>query len=330
MSPRKHFFHDTLYGRICLDDEIQVLASKPIVQRLRHVRLSNIDSVDLPGIANLSRFEHVLGVAYLASKVAFRTRLPRIEDLVLQSGALLHDWAITSYGHLVEEALQYVGTRFDHADRLREIASGEASEEILDVNRQILVGRENGLPHWIRSITGSESEAANFLVALAQVISGKGQFGKVISGDIDLDNIDNVFRMAYHMGLSIDREIPLQLAKAMVAIGPNGNPIFTRSAERDIEVWKNTRSEVYEHLMLALHDFAGKVMLIFATIRAYEEGEIEKVDWSLTDFDFINRLLSSQIADTKEAAERWIAGEFWDLAPLQWVAGDRPEYVDLL
>ena len=31
-------------------DDIAALASKPIVQRLRHVRLSNIDSIDLPGI----------------------------------------------------------------------------------------------------------------------------------------------------------------------------------------------------------------------------------------------------------------------------------------
>jgi uncharacterized protein len=327
----KHFFQDSLYGRIRLDGEICALAGKPIVQRLRHIRLSNIDSIDMPGIANISRFEHVLGVAYLASQVSIRSRLPHFDDLVLNASALLHDWAITSFGHLVEEALQYVGTGFNHADRLREIASGEAREEILGVGRQILVGRENGLPHWARSVTESQSESQELIAAITQHIIGQGRFGGAIAGDIDLDNIDNVFRMAYHMGLPIDREVPIRLAKAMIDFhGPSGIPIFRRAAERDIELWRSTRHGVYEHLMLARQDFAGKAMLLYATIRAFEEGEIKKLDWSLTDYDFIHRLLSSAVSETKDAAERWIAGEPWDFTPLQWMSGERPNYSRML
>jgi HD superfamily phosphohydrolase len=331
MSARRVSYLDTLYGRVRLEEEVSALALKPIVQRLRHVRLSNIDSIDLPGIANISRFEHVLGVTYLASQVTFRSRLSRSDDLVLQAAALLHDWAITSFGHLVEEALQYVGTRFNHAERLREIASGEAQEEILDVGRQVLVGRENGLPQWIDSVTRSETESRDLLAEIAEVMVGGGRFGGVIAGDIDLDNIDNVFRMAYHMGLDVDRSVPLRLATAMVDFDARtGNPVFQRAAEREIGIWRQTRSNVYEHLMLASGDFAGKVMLLFATIRAFEEGEIQKVDWNLTDYDFVSRLLSSKVSETKDAAERWIAGELWDFAPLRWMDGERPDYPTML
>ena len=75
MTSWRQPFLDPLYGRIRLDDDLIALVRTPVVQRLRHVRLSNIDSVDMPAIANLSRFEHVLGVAYLAGEVGFRGSL---------------------------------------------------------------------------------------------------------------------------------------------------------------------------------------------------------------------------------------------------------------
>jgi len=330
MSGRETVFQDSLYGRVQLEEVISSLAAAPLVQRLRQVRLSNIDSIDMPGIANISRYEHVLGVAYLATQVAFRSRLSRFDDLVLRASALLHDWAITSFGHLLEEAFQYVGAAFDHEERLSQIASGNTPEEIFGISRQILVGRETGLPQWIRAHTNSEIERHELLVEITKHIKGKGRFGRVISGDIDLDNIDNVFRMAYHLGLPIDRDVPLLLARAMIDYDPQtGCPVFKRAAERNIQVWSTTRANVYDHLMLAQRDFAGKVMLMYAAIRAIEVGEIKKVDWSLTDFQFITKLLSSLAREVKDTVERWIAGELWTFTPLHWMRGERPHYTDV-
>ena len=326
----KEPFRDSLYGPVLLDEETTTLAAKPLVQRLRHVRLSNIDSIDMPSIANISRYEHVLGVAHLASRVGFRPRLSHFDDLVLKSSALLHDWAITAFGHLVEEALQYAGAAFDHQERLSEIASGDAHEEILGVQRQILVGRETGLLQWARTVTRSESETHLLLSAITQHIRGNGRLGKVICGDIDLDNIDNVFRMAYHLGLPIDREVPLRLAKAIVDYGQEGIPIFRHNAEEDIKTWRAMRSSVYDYLMLAKRDFSGKAMMLYAIVRAFQKGEIRIVDWSLTDFDLIHKLLSSGVKETKDTAERWIAGEPWDITALNWMDGERPGYEDML
>ena len=327
----KQSYQDSLYGRVAFDEEISSLSNKALVQRLRHVRLSNIDSIDMPSIANISRYEHVLGVAHLASSVPFRSRLSSFDDLVLKSSALLHDWAITAFGHLVEEGLQYAGAAFDHQERLNEIASGAVREEILGVQRQILVGRETGLVPWARSVTMSATEADRLLSAIMQHIRGRGKLGRVICGDIDLDNIDNVFRVAYHLGLPIDKETPLRLACALVDYDPkSGTPIFARQSEVDIEVWRSTRSVVYEYLMLARRDFAGKAMILNATVRAFQEGEIREIDWSLTDFDFLHRLLSSSIKETRDTAERWIAGELWELTPLNWMEGERPDFKELL
>ena len=164
-----------------------------------------------------------------------------------------------------------------------------------------------------------------------EYIGGRGRFGSAISGDIDLDNIDNVFRMAYHMGFPESRDVPLRLARAMVDFDKGTRqPVFKDGAAIDIELWRSTRRQVYEHLMPARSDFAGKAMLLFATIKAFEVGEIGALDWSLTDFAFMVRLLSSKSAYTRNAAERWIAGELWDLTPLQWMDGKRPDYSRML
>lgn len=322
---------DPLYGRIDFDDALTALVRTPAVQRLRHVRLSNIDSVDIPAIANLSRFEHVLGVAHLAGEVGFRSSLSTHDSLVLRASALLHDWAITSFGHLVEEALQYVGTRFDHAEKLGQLLSSPDSGEIGGADLQILVGRETKLREWARKF--GRDGGVELLHDVMEHIRGKGRMGHVIAGDIDLDNIDNVFRMAFHMGLDVDRGVPRRLAKAMVALNPErGEPVFRRSTgtETDIQRWRSTRRSVYEHLMLSERDFTGKLMMLFATVRAYEADEITSSDWALVDHEFVVRLLGSKEPEVVDTVQRWIAGELWERTPLQWMSGDRPDYPSLL
>jgi uncharacterized protein len=296
------------------------------------VRLSNIDSVDLPSISNLSRYEHVMGVAYLAQKAPIGGRLSELERLALTASALLHDWAITAYGHLVEEALQYVGTNFDHESRLKEIATGTSSADLGGLHdRQVLHGRNMGLREWSDQVTKSRYESSELIELISDFISGKGSAGRLIAGTIDLDNIDNVFRMAYHIGLDVDRACPLRLALAMEKVDDlTGDPIFPASAIQDIQLWLKTRRQVYDLLMLAERDFAGKTMLIYATTVAFRAMEIREADWSLTDDAFFWRLITSRAPKASETAKRWASGELWDMAPIVWMKGERPDYRELM
>ncbi|WP_181832813.1 hypothetical protein [Bosea caraganae] len=288
--------------------------------------MSNIDSIDMPSIANLSRLEHVIGVAHLAGEVGFRGGMEPYDFLALRAAALLHDWAITSFGHLVEEALQYVGTRFDHEERLREIMTSAEPAEVGGVDMQILVGRETGLRGWANKVVGRQ-RSEQLLSDIMESIRGRGPWGRVIAGDIDLDNVDNVFRMAYHLGLEVDRGVPIRIARAIVGITPErGELVFKAEAESDIGAWRTARRDVYEHLMLAERDFIGKVMMLSAAVGAYEAGEFTQTDWSFVDHQFITLLLGSGVREVKETAERWIAGELWDCTPLRWMEGERPDY----
>lgn len=319
---------DALYGQVRFDDDLAALISTPIVQRLRHVRLSNIDSLNMPGIANLSRFEHVLGVAHLATTMEVAKRLPHLERTALTAAAALHDWAITAFGHLVEEAYQYAGSEFDHEERFSEIVRNEGEEELGGANLQILHGRQAGLLGWAKRVAGSEADALIHIIA--DNIRGKGKYGKIISADIDIDNIDNVFRVAYHSGLNIDRELPLRLAKAIVDVDRiNGAPVFKKEAMSDLETWVSTRSNVYSLLMPAEYDFAGKIMVLSAAVGAVRHAP-QSLHWSMTDYEFITRMLASRERRVSDTIERWLSGELWEVCPLYWFEGNRPNFPALL
>ena len=323
-------FLDTVYGETTVGADIKGLLASPVVQRLRHIRLSNIDSLDMPGIANLSRYEHVLGANSLVGHLGLYNRLAREDQLAISAAALLHDWAITAFGHLVEEAFRYVGMEFDHESRLHEILVEGDQDEIGGVEKQILYGRQMKLKQWAEKVVGRD-HADGFLLRITDYIQGRGKYGRLICGDIDLDNIDGVFRMAVHMGLPVDRECPTRLARAIVdAHEPDGRPVFSRSATADIAEWVSLRKTVYQRLMLADHDFTGKLMFLYATVSALEAGEVNKNDWYLTDQQFLSRLLESPTNTVRDTVTRWAVGEIWHITPLYWMEGPRPDFPNLL
>lgn len=328
MSMKTRLF-DSLYGQVEFNHELGRLLSAPIVQRLRHVKLSNIDSLAMPGISGGSRYEHVVGVAYLASKLAFARRLSTRDLTCLTAAALLHDWAITAFGHLVEEGFAYSGIKFDHEQKLQELAGNADSTELGGVNRQLFCGRESGLMRWIDSIV-SQGERDAFLLDIISAIQGKGKFGRIINGEMDIDNIDGVYRIAYHIGLVVDRRLPQELASHIVGVGPeSGLPRFQQGCAHLIKAWLATRSQVYRRLMPAQPDFAAKLMLLRCTILACEAGDIRPPDWNLTDFEFISKLNASRSDECRTTVGRWQVGEFWDTTPLYWMSGSRPSFADL-
>jgi uncharacterized protein len=317
---------DPLYGECQYAPEIAALIKTPIVQRLRDIRLSNIDSTAMPGIANISRFEHSLGASHLASRLRIKSRPNESTSIVLQAAALLHDSAIPPFGHIIEEAWHYVGAPIDHERRWNAILSGEA-KQIGGINLQIYLGRQAKLQEWATTHFGTKSNS--ILKSILEAILGKGYFGKCIAGDLDVDNLDNVTRAAFHMGLAVDKMLPSRIASSVIDIHSTGVLVYSDECLDDISSWITLRRELYELFMLTRADFAGKIMLIHAAIIALQEEVFTQDNWNCTDREFITKLLSSSKVDLKETIARWLSGELWTLSDLHWGNGPTPSYKDI-
>lgn len=318
---------DTLYGDIAFRPSISDLARRPLVQRLRQIRLSNIDSLDMPGIANITRFEHSLGTSYLASVVGFAFDLSGEERDILESAALIHDTAITPFGHLVEEALSYMNSDFDHEKKWSLLLSHPGQGNLGGMSTQMFCGRTSGLTEWAND--NYSGEGTRVLTSILDAIKGNGKLGPCIAGTLDLDNIDNVVRIAYHMGLRPNPELPIRIARAMKGVSQNRELLFQYSAIGDLQSWVQLRQSVYERLMPSRLDFCGKLMLLYSTVEALKSGELSGDEWYLTDADLLNRLTASPTVSIRDTVTRWLMGDLWDASGLLWMRENPPQFHDL-
>jgi HD superfamily phosphohydrolase len=315
---------DALYGEIEICQEIYELIKCPLVQRLRQVRLSNIDSICMPGIANISRYEHSVGVAYLASQVGFQDSISPRDRLIVQAAGLIHDTAITPFGHLAEEALNYLGENYAHEAKWSVLFGSSDVKELGGIDLQVYLGRESGLRPWANNTFSIHAE--RILNEILDALMGKGKYGQCIAGEIDLDNLDNVTRIAFHMGLEVDRKLPLRIAQSIERVEGTIGPIFTDQSVNSITQWLQLREDVYNKLMLSRDDFCGKVMLIYSSVLAFEREYLTPTDWILTDSDFIQRLLDRSDKEIKDTVSRWLLGDLWSLSELFWLEGQPADF----
>jgi uncharacterized protein len=323
LSGREFAFFDALYGDVELCPKIADLVSQPLVQRLRQVRLSNIDSISMPGISSITRYEHALGTAHLADRVGVQLSLPENEHILLQAAALIHDTAITPFGHLAEEALKYLDSDFNHEEKWSLLLAGSDTTDIGGSNLQLFLGHKGRLQEWALRTFGT----VEILREVVDTITGRGKFGRLIVGEIDLDNLDNVSRIAHHMGLEGRRDLPERIAACIVGMTSDGIPVFADQTVQLVEEWLECRRAVYGRLMLSEVDFTGKVMLLYASVNAFERNYLSQQDWKMYDSEFLSRLISPTVdKDISETVKRWLLGDLWDIGPLLWMEGSLPGY----
>lgn len=288
------YIWDALYGKIKFDSLVNRCMMSPEVQRLREVRLCNINSLCITGSSNTNRFEHSVGTAYLASvniesSVQRHLRLDKNAKETFIIAALLHDVANGPFGHSYEYIMEKQG--FVPEKGLGDVLSFEGS----GVNK---------VAYKFSPIFFGKLKALNNILDLSQkmevsrIIAGEHALSKLISSEIDLDNIDNVFRMAYHMGLRFAKEAPLRLAQNMYIA--DGNVRFKREAEPYLNEWFEVRKRVYKFLLLNPQEFAGKYMLTEAMDILFECTSENKardkdnkpvfIEWYYTDYELMTEL----------------------------------------
>lgn len=176
---------DPIYGFIELDDiEVKVIDTV-VFQRLRKIRQLALANLVYP-TANHTRFDHSLGVFYIAKRMVDRV-LPVDEGRkqIVRLAALLHDLGHGPFSHISEDVLKRYRPDSSNTEEIHE-----------DITIRIIQ---------------SDSELKNILGAgrISQIIDLlKGKYDteiplmkKIVSGPIDSDKQDYLLRDSYFCGV---------------------------------------------------------------------------------------------------------------------------------
>ena len=98
-----------MHGFIELAKEEWDLVDTPVFQRLRGIRQLALASLVYPG-ATHTRFEHSLGVAHVAGRMARQLELDPDSQKLVRHAALLHDVGHGPFSHISEEVLEVLNT----------------------------------------------------------------------------------------------------------------------------------------------------------------------------------------------------------------------------
>ena len=172
---------DSVHDHIAIEGVAEALLDTPTVQRLRYIKQLGTVQLVYPS-ANHTRFEHSLGVYHLANRACGEIGIEGTQAERIRAAALLHDVGHGPFSHNIE-ALTHRKTGKYHDDVDELLAAGEVGEIL----------REHDLDPG----------------HIAGLVAGEGQFGQLVSGELDVDRMDYLVRDAHHTGVpygTIDAE----------------------------------------------------------------------------------------------------------------------------
>ena len=287
-------FIDALYGEIDLSISDQILII-PELQRLREVRLCNVNSPFITGGSNLNRFEHAIGTAFLAQKFSNFNKIDLANKEIFIIASLLHDIVTPPFGHSLEYLFDSLGkTVYEHA-QLDTLFSGKT----VQYSRPYYLGFKSSLFHKIDLIDTKQ---------IHDLINGKHHLSKFLINNIDLDNIDNVFRFAFHIGIEFNKKTP-QLLATNLRYDQN-KLLISKEAYDAFNEWFNVRKLLYKYLLENRGEFAAKALLERVFIELINDDIINEYDWILTDYEFVLKALNSGNKTAKKCIQRYMVMDF--------------------
>jgi HD superfamily phosphohydrolase len=164
---------DSVHDHITVEGVAAELLDTPAVQRLRRLRQLGTVGLVYPS-ANHTRFEHSLGVYHLADAALSGLGIEGTRADRLRAAAILHDIGHTPFSHNTEALV---------ARR-----TGRMHDEVGDLLEDGKIARVLALHDIDPSV-------------VAALIAGDGEFGSLISGELDVDRMDYLVRDAHHTGV---------------------------------------------------------------------------------------------------------------------------------
>jgi len=243
---------DPVHGYVYVTENEKNLIDTYPMQRLRRLKQLAGSEYVYPG-ANHTRFEHCLGVMYLAGKVVENPNLSRIvsdeeADMIRLSG-LLHDVGHGPFSHVFEQLL------------IRDL---EKTHE--DITSWIIA--ESEISDKIAKIGFNSEEVAKLAVGKLHK-PGKAFWDQIISSGVDVDKQDFIVRDTYHTGAEYGFIDVFRLIHALDVLGED--LAVELGALSALEAFMIARIESFKSIYFHRVGRAGQIMLAMAMEKANEE-----------------------------------------------------------
>jgi len=252
--PRNYWgeIKDPVHGYVYITaDEREIIDSYP-VQRLRRLRqLAGAEYV-YPG-ANHTRFEHSVGVMYLAGRVAenpnISQRLSEDEAEMVRIGALLHDVGHGPFSHVFEHLLDK-----------------ELSKTHEDMT--LCIVRNSELKDILNKLGYAPEEVGR--LAVGRLHKPKKAFlDQIISSSVDVDKMDFVVRDTYHTGAEYGYIDIFRLIQTLDVL--DEDLALDLGALSALESFVIARIESFKSIYFHRVGRAAQIMLAMALEKANEE-----------------------------------------------------------
>lgn len=260
---------DPLYGFINIDKPFNDLIETEYFQRLRNIKQLGQSYLIYPS-ANHSRFEHSIGAFYLAKKFTEKIKMRHRNEFV--AAALLHDIGHYPFSHAIERYIETLNG-MNHENQTLNLIKNTCISDVLKKHK------------------------LNINV-ICDLIMGKGKYGKLISGEIDVDRLDYLKRDSYYTGVAygvVETDI---IIKSIQMKGDNyvANVKYLPAFESVLISRYLMYSMVYMHHRTVI----ANAMLTAAFTEAYEANEFLDGDlFKFDDIDLVGALRNSKSAASK-------------------------------
>lgn len=262
-------FKDLIYGSIKLPDWLVPFTKIPELARLRGVRLSNVDSVEFKDFTGPNRWEHSIGVAYLALQCADMRGLERSDKVHLCIAALLHDVATPPFAHTIEHVLD----DFNHELIAAKLLTTTKSK-FHSIGFPVYASQ---LPQFMKVVDDVSNDLSINIKPgrIARLIVGQGELGYLICGTIDLDNADNVIRTSVHMGMDPDTCVAKGIAKWLAE--SSSIPVDVGDIDnKHVKKWFRYRQRIYKQFYNSSDHEVGRQAFLQHIIRKAVRNGIPK------------------------------------------------------
>jgi HD superfamily phosphohydrolase len=282
--------HDRLYGGIPYTADDLRLWQTPELTRLRDISLSSVPPPFMRTGQSDSRFQHSVGVAYLAQLVGEKKEFAEMaRDLYFT--ALVHDIGHPPFSHICEHFQRRVLGRDHEAETLA-----------------MLETKNSSLAAELRRQGACLKTIKRLLTKEAKPWCG------LINGCVDLDNIDNSLRYGISTGILARKAgyySPALLTRGFTLYQEPGVTAFKLGIESQVSShllnWERCRMLVYDYVYSPDNLVVG-AMIYRALDFACRAGQLTPWFFQLTDaaaLQYLERRCNRRVQYLIRALQRW-------------------------